>query len=220
MPTRRRVGPACVGMGVPAPPRSLRPRQNTPSRPEQYPQLNGGGRPRAGPGMVARQGIWSPAMKFTPMPAGTRFGRLVIVRYIGPNGLYECQCDCGESKKAYASNLRLGKTKSCGCYRREQSFRLGKARKRHGLTGSVTYRSWNSMLQRTTNPKHVKWRLYGGRGITVCDRWLEFENFLADMGLRPSGTSLDRRNPDGNYEPSNCRWATDLEQRHNRSRER
>jgi hypothetical protein len=72
------------------------------------------------------------------------------------------------------------------------------------------------MLDRCTNPNHVYFRLYGGRGITVCDRWRSFENFLADMGLRPEGRSLDRVDPDGIYEPTNCRWATAVEQRRNR----
>jgi hypothetical protein len=73
------------------------------------------------------------------------------------------------------------------------------------------------MLSRCTNPKATKYRLWGGRGITVCERWYMFENFLADMGERPEGKSLDRKDPDGNYEPGNCRWATAVEQRHNRS---
>lgn len=87
---------------------------------------------------------------------------------------------------------------------------------RHGLI-SREYRSWSSMKERCNNPNSISWKYYGARGITVCERWFKFENFLADMGPRPQGTTLDRfPNKDGNYEPGNCRWATATEQRANR----
>ncbi len=86
------------------------------------------------------------------------------------------------------------------------------------MTDTPTFSSWSHMRDRCKNPNHPKFHHYGGRGIKVCDRWQSFENFYADMGERPAGRTLDRYpNPDGNYEPSNCRWATTLEQRHNRS---
>ena len=88
---------------------------------------------------------------------------------------------------------------------------------KHGLTHSPTYETWHAMIQRCTNPRASNWGYYGGRGITVCDRWLHsFENFLADMGMRPADLSLDRIDNDGNYEPGNCRWATAVEQSQNR----
>jgi hypothetical protein len=85
----------------------------------------------------------------------------------------------------------------------------------HGMTGKPTWRSWREMLARCQNPNNDRYASYGGRGIKVCDRWQLFENFLADMGERPDGTSLDRIDNDGNYEPSNCRWADAFEQQAN-----
>jgi hypothetical protein len=87
--------------------------------------------------------------------------------------------------------------------------------KRAGRT--PTRRSWQEAVARCTNPKNKRWERYGGRGIAICERWLSFESFLADMGERPPGTTLDRINNDGNYEPGNCRWATAVQQQNNRS---
>ncbi len=88
---------------------------------------------------------------------------------------------------------------------------------KHGMFGTPTYTTWGQMIQRCTNPKSKEYPRYGARGIKVCERWRKFENFLADMGLKPAGLSLERVNNDGDYEPDNCKWATPLEQSRNRS---
>ncbi len=88
---------------------------------------------------------------------------------------------------------------------------------KHGLTNSRTFRAWTEMNRRCRNPKSVNFKHYGARGITICERWLDFRNFLADMGLCPDGLELDRIDPQGHYESSNCRWATELQQQNNRT---
>lgn len=125
-----------------------------------------------------------------------------------------CQCACGNQIVVRSTNLQSGNSHSCGCLRHTVPLRHGHAKEKYR---TPTYNSWSSMIQRCTNPKEInRYKYYGGCGIVICDRWLKFENFLADMGERPAGKTLDRYpNPYGNYEPENCRWATYKEQRHN-----
>ena len=129
---------------------------------------------------------------------------------------YECLCSCGKRVIAYKSQLVNGRHKSCGCLKRERIIEQSTT---HGLHNHELYNTWKNMWQRCTNPNNPKYPRWGGRGITVCERWLKFENFFADMGERPEGMTLDRY-PDGagNYEPGNCRWATKAEQTANRKR--
>ena len=148
---------------------------------------------------------------------GQRFGRLVVVGLEGLKSghlLWKCRCNCGKHVFVFGYNLMAGNTKSCGCYKIEKLLKNSVS---HGMSNTATYKSWASMKRRcsATNLRCYKW--YGGRGITVCDRWLNsFDNFLKDMGERPVGTSLDRIDTNGNYEPSNCKWSTIIEQQNNR----
>ena len=140
-----------------------------------------------------------------------RFGKLLVRKYFRQKTKWLCLCDCGVEIYVTSGNLREGKTKSCGCLQPHHGHAP-----RNGKT-SPTYVSWYCMIQRCTNKNLVQFDDYGGRGIAVCARWKDFRNFLADMGDRPAGKSLDRfPNNDGNYEPNNCRWATSSEQNKNR----
>lgn len=163
---------------------------------------------------------------------GQRFGRLKVVSRAenGPGGKarWNCLCDCGSNKTVNGWDLAGGRSQSCGCLQSERTATSNVARTKHGhardgggnkrLT-TPEYRSWKAMLERCRNPNAPNFHLYGGRGIAVCDRWLGcegFVNFLADMGKRPKGQTIDRRDTDGDYTPDNCRWATAKTQAKNR----
>lgn len=157
---------------------------------------------------------------------GLRSGRLVVetlaeIRQSSPvlkKVYWRCRCDCGKTVDVFMSNLKNGHTQSCGCYKSEQT---AKAHLTHGGSRVGKWEPlfvvWRQMISRCKNDWNVSYKYYGGRGIRVCDRWLEYAAFREDMqhGYIQGVTSLDRINNDGNYEPSNCRWATVKEQARN-----
>lgn len=151
---------------------------------------------------------------------GSKFVRLTVISQAGTdkhhNRLFECLCDCGKTKVVNGNDLKTGNTKSCGCFKLDQKKQQ---LTKHGMTETPEYFAWQAMKNRCYREKDEHFHRYGGRGITVCERWIEcFENFISDMGFRPSGKhSLDRKNNDGNYEPDNCKWSTKKEQCNNRA---
>lgn len=150
--------------------------------------------------------------------AGMQFGELVALEFVERRGkchdYWNWKCSCGAEKVIRKTSVTSGNTESCGCKNRK---RASKQLTKHGWYGTRTYKTWVSMIQRCENPNKDNYDLYGGRGISVCKRWREsFDNFLADMGERPKGTTIDRIDHNGNYEIANCRWASSKAQCRNR----
>ncbi|MBW4469305.1 MAG: hypothetical protein KME45_03475 [Stenomitos rutilans HA7619-LM2] len=170
---------------------------------------------------------------------GQKYGRLKAVRLVEKckhpvsgwiyKHLWLFKCDCGKEKITNAQIVITGKGISCGCYKSELCRTINKPPvTRHNLSHGATvggktpeYRIWGQMIRRCDSPKDTRFEDYGGRGIKVCDRWRKFENFIADMGLKPSSEhSIDRRDNDGDYCPENCYWATKKQQARNTRRNR
>lgn len=146
---------------------------------------------------------------------GDRYERLVVVSRApnkggkDTNARWVCACDCGTTVVAYGQDLARGKVKSCGCYVAEKNVR-------HGMARTPMYRAWQAMIQRCENPNAKNYDRYGGRGITVCDEWHDFQAFFRDMGSRPVGFSIERTDNSKGYSKGNCRWATTSQQNNNR----
>lgn len=149
--------------------------------------------------------------------SGVRFGRIIPIKRNGAdrfgNAKWMCICDCGKKFIAISNNIRSGNTSSCGCLKSE----IDSTRTRtHGMSKTGSYSVWTSMKQRCLNPKNKDFKYYGGRGITICKKWLKYENFVSDMGLRPSQDhQIDRKNNNLGYSKQNCRWTDRIHQMSN-----
>lgn len=154
---------------------------------------------------------------------GQKFGRLKVIELVRKSNVWQtkwlCECVCKNKRIVLGGNLKNGNTQSCGCLQKEIIQKIGSRNIRHGHNKkgkeTRTHKSWHCMIQRCTNPNNNNYTNYGRRGITVCERWLKFENFLEDMGERPNNKSIERIKNDLGYNKKNCKWATSKEQNRN-----
>jgi hypothetical protein len=146
---------------------------------------------------------------------GKKFNRLTVIErdgYIGKEIAWNCICDCGKNKRTTGDKLKRNTTKSCGCLNKEGSnFKHG-----YSVSEPKVYHAWKDMIDRCNNPNNKKYKIYGGRGIKVCKRWMKFENFLKDVGVPDKKMTLDRTDNNKNYSQNNFRWTTYKEQNRNK----
>lgn len=152
----------------------------------------------------------------TPIFEGQKIGQITAIKMLGKKGhniSWECSCFCGNIFSALSSNIISGNTKSCGCLKAKICREKATI---HGMSNTSVYGLWNNIMRRCYDAKNPAYKNYGGRGIKVCDRWHDFEKFFEDMGNRPEGFSIDRKNNDAEYSNENCQWSTATEQARNR----
>lgn len=153
---------------------------------------------------------------------GHKSGRLTVLQEVGRTPVLRdyfwlCKCQCGNTKIIRGQSLIRNRTRSCGCLQRETGAKNALNKSTHKHSNTPIYRSWSSMIQRCTNPHNPKYRIYGARGITVCEEWFDFSNFLRDMGEKPTGLTLGRIDNDGPYCKTNCEWQTHKTQANNKT---
>lgn len=156
--------------------------------------------------------------KYIDEMIGRKFGKLAVISFSHSDRhmIFLCKCECGTERLCTGIDLRKNRINRC----KKCSDNFSPLNKRHGMSLTTVYKVWASMIQRCNNKNHKAYKSYGGRGISICERWLKFDNFYEDMGEQPKGLQIDRIDNDGDYEPNNCRWVTPKANSNNRIRKK